>query len=153
MNILKKSPKKLRRKSPRKSPRRERKMWSRQETELLKNCVNTYGKKWAYIYKNYPIFKNNGRTQIDLKDKYRNLENTGVEYTIYSQDGCPYCLKAKKLLEGKNFKYKEIKVEYENKDKIFEKLEEKTDGYRYFPIIFYKKKFIGGFADLEKYLK
>ena len=140
MNILKKS------------PRRERKMWTDKETKLLKQCVNTYGKKWAYIYKNYPLFKNNGRTQIDLKDKCRNLENSKYEYTIYSQDKCPYCLKAKNLLESKKIKYKEIKVEYEDINDIFKKLSKRTNDYKYFPIIFHKKKFMGGFTELNKEL-
>lgn len=133
-----------------KSPRRDRKLWTREETNLLLNCVDLYGKKWAYIHKNYPLFKRNERTQIDLKDKYRNLENGRYKYTIYSLDNCSSCFKAKELLKKKNLSYKEIPVKYEDKDKILKKLEEKTNNYRYYPIIFHKKKFIGGFVDLEK---
>ena len=142
-------------KSPRKSksPRRDRKLWTSEETNLLIHCVNLYGKKWAYISNNYPLFKRNDRTQIDLKDKYRNLENSKIKYTIYSLDKCNACFKAKELLKNKNLLYKEIKVNYEDKDKIFKKLEKKTNNYRYCPIIFHKKKFIGGFVDLEKELK
>ena len=60
----------------------------------------------------------------------------------------PYFVK-----EDSSAKQQEIKVNYEDKDKIFKKLEKKTNNYRYFPIIFHKKKFIGGFVDLEKELK
>ena len=105
-----------------KSPRRDRQLWTREETNLLLNCVNLYGKKWAYIHKNYPLFQRNSRTQIDLKDKYRNLENGEYKYTIYSLDNCPSCFKAKELLKKKNLTYKEIPVKYEDKDKIFKKL-------------------------------
>lgn len=133
-----------------KSPRRDRNLWTHQETELLINLVNIHGKKWAYIHKNYPLFQRNGRTQIDLKDKYRNLQNKQFIYTIYSLDNCASCLKAKELLKKKNLTYKEIQVKYEDRDKIFKKLAEKTNNYKYFPIIFHKKKFIGGFVDLEK---
>jgi glutaredoxin 3 len=145
MSYLRKSPP---RKS--KSPRRDRQLWTREETNLLINCVNLYGKKWAYIHKNYPLFQSKDRTQIDLKDKYRNLENGQYKYTIYTLDSCPSCYKAKELLKKKNLTYKEIPVKYEDKDKIFKKLAEKTNNYKYFPIIFHKKKFVGGFVDLEK---
>ena len=135
-----------------KSIRRDRKMWSAEETKLLIKCVNLYGKKWAYIYKNYPLFKKNDRTQIDLKDKFRNIENSKIEYLLYTQDTCSYCSNAKNLLDKKNILYKEIKVKYEDSNNIFKKLEKKTSGYKYFPIIFKKNKFIGGFNDLNKLL-
>jgi glutaredoxin 3 len=139
-------------KSPKKSLRRDRRMWSSDETKLLVKCVNKYGKKWAYIYKNYPLFKNNDRTQIDLKDKFRNIENSKFEYLLYTQDACPYCLDAKKILDKKNISYKEINVKYENRNNIFKKLEKKTNGYKYFPIIFKKNKFVGGFKELKELL-
>ena len=92
-----------------KSPRRDRKLWTREETNLLLNCVDLYGKKWAYIHKNYPLFKRNERTQIDLKDKYRNLENGRYKYTIYSLDNCS----RKKIYHIKKFRLNmKIKIKF-----------------------------------------
>lgn len=62
--------------SKRSSParRRPRKLWTEKETEILKQSVDKYGVgKWAIIVRNEPIFTENGRTQVDLKDKWRNL--------------------------------------------------------------------------------
>jgi len=55
------------------SPRRKKNFWKKEETELLIKCVDKYDTHWARIIKNNPIFKENGRTQIDLKDKWRNI--------------------------------------------------------------------------------
>lgn len=56
-----------------KSPRRKKKFWRKDETELLIKCVDKYGKHWARIIKNNTIFIENGRTQVDLKDRWRNI--------------------------------------------------------------------------------
>ena len=56
-----------------KSTRRKKNYWTKKETELLKDAVSNYGKKWSIIQQKNPEFKENGRTQIDLKDKWRNL--------------------------------------------------------------------------------
>jgi len=47
--------------------------WSQEETEILLKAVLTYGTKWSKILKNNPILVENNRSQIDLKDKYRNI--------------------------------------------------------------------------------
>jgi prophage antirepressor-like protein len=47
--------------------------WSQEETEILLKAVLTYGTKWSKILKNNPILVENNRSQIDLKDKYRNV--------------------------------------------------------------------------------
>ena len=56
-----------------KSPRRKRNNWTNEEVNLLKDCVLKYGRKWSLLEKNFPLFKKNNRTQIDLKDKWRNI--------------------------------------------------------------------------------
>ena len=56
------------------SIKRRKNYWTKNETELLKEAVSKYGKKWSIIQKKYPEFKENNRSQIDLKDKWRNLE-------------------------------------------------------------------------------
>jgi len=242
---------------PQKSPRRKKKYWKKHETDMLIQGVEKYGKSWSTILKIYPDLKNNGRTQVDLKDKWRNIQrsksktlvrkNDGgfyrkskiktkprkslkrsrpkskrkslkrsrpkykrkslkrsrpkskrkslkrsrpkykrkslkrsrpkskrkslkksrpkskrkslkrsksktstVIYTIYTKEGCPYCKNTKDLLKLNKKKFKEIKVTDKNKEIIYKKIDTKTNNYRYFPIIFKKNKFIGGFSDLDK---
>ena len=80
-------------------------------------------------------------------------ENT---YTIYSKSGCPYCVKAKKLIEKEGIHIIDCD-EYLIEDKeaflIFIKncANEGTPEIKSFPIIFYKKQFIGGYAELVKF--
>jgi len=195
-----------------KSPRRKKKYWKKSETDLLKEAVNEYGKKWSTIQKIYPIFKENGRTQIDLKDKWRNLttrskgsrskgsrsrtkktlkinkyyydtdededddedddiplkeiirksrkskKNKKIDYgeyelpkyTIYTIKGCSFCTSAKNLLKRNKISFKEVIVTKDNKELIYKNIDKKTNNYRYFPIIFKKNIFIGGFKDLDK---
>lgn len=54
--------------------RRQKKKWSEEEVETLKSEVNKYGKgRWKIILqKNKDVF--HGRTEVDIKDKWRNLE-------------------------------------------------------------------------------
>lgn len=150
-------------KSP--SSRRKKNFWSQIETDLLISAVNKYGKSWSVIEKMVPIFKLNNRTQIDLKDKYRNLTTRNKasplykiqkkpekEYVIFTKIGCNYCKKAKDLLTDKNLKYQDIIVTDKNKDLIYKKLDNFTGTYRSFPMVFQNNKFIGGFSELEKYL-
>ena len=48
--------------------------WTAEETEHLIKLVGEYGKKWSKIYDTSPNFwMKNGRSQVDLKDKFRNL--------------------------------------------------------------------------------
>uniref|UniRef100_A0A7S4DWA8 Myb-like domain-containing protein n=1 Tax=Lotharella globosa TaxID=91324 RepID=A0A7S4DWA8_9EUKA len=53
---------------------RKRKRWSQQETTDLKDAVMKYGTVWAKIKR---VFEFPGRTQGDLKDKWRNMQKTG----------------------------------------------------------------------------
>lgn len=70
-----------------------------------------------------------------------------VEVTIYTWSFCPFCHKAKALLE-------EIGVEYDehvldDKKEELDELREKT-GQRTVPQIFIGNKFIGGSSELEE---
>lgn len=50
--------------------------WSEDETKLLVDLVDQYGKKWSRIHlQARDVWARNGRTQVDLKDKFRNLVN------------------------------------------------------------------------------
>jgi glutaredoxin len=74
-------------------------------------------------------------------------------WTIYSKFNCINCVKTKKLLN----EYEIIECDeylFENKDE-FIKFIKNLVGYEYktFPMVFYNKKFIGGFNEVKKYLE
>ena len=54
-------------------------------------------------------------------------------YTIYTQNLCNYCNLAKKLLEQKGYKYKEINITHDNDARAFLN----GNGYKTVPQIFY----------------
>ena len=56
-------------------------------------------------------------------------------YTIYTQNLCPYCTLAKRLLEEKGYEYKEINITHNNNAKLFLK----GNGYKTVPQIFYNE--------------
>jgi glutaredoxin 3 len=66
--------------------------------------------------------------------------------TIYTSQNCPYCVKAKKLLEKKGVEYEELRVDL-NPDLITEAIE-KSDGLRTVPQIFIGDHHVGGCDEL-----
>ena len=75
------------------------------------------------------------------------------EWTIISKQGCPYCKKAKDLLQQHNQTQKIIEITSKNRDEIYKQIDSLTDSYRYFPVIFDKNaNFIGGYTELKKNL-
>lgn len=64
---------------------------------------------------------------------------------IYSKDPCPYCVRAKNLLQRKDAKFTEIKI---TDDKIKVEMIEKSGGRMTVPQIFIDEKHIGGCDDL-----
>jgi glutaredoxin 3 len=64
---------------------------------------------------------------------------------VYTWANCPYCIRAKNLLNGKGLPFEEINLD--GKDKEVAELREKT-GQRTIPQIFIDDKFIGGFSEL-----
>lgn len=65
---------------------------------------------------------------------------------IYSTAICPYCVRAKMLLEKRNIKYIEHRIDQDNK--LFEKMLKLFGGRQSVPQIFLDEKHIGGFDDL-----
>ena len=54
--------------------KRQNKRWTEQEAKLLEELVEEHGKKWALIHKlGYDTWRTNNRSQVDIKDKFRNL--------------------------------------------------------------------------------
>lgn len=68
------------------------------------------------------------------------------EVVIYSTTVCPYCVRAKQLLERKGITYKEINLSNEAPEARIE-LMQRTN-HRTVPQIFIKDQFIGGFDQL-----
>ena len=71
-------------------------------------------------------------------------------WTIYTIDGCDYCVLVKNILKQSHKKSKIIKVTDSNEKRIYSKLDGKTNKYRYFPMIFYNNRFIGGYQEFMK---
>lgn len=64
---------------------------------------------------------------------------------IYSSAACSYCVRAKALLDQKNVKYEEIRVDLdpEKREEMIER-----SGRRTVPQIFIGDKHVGGFDDM-----
>ena len=65
---------------------------------------------------------------------------------IYSTAICPYCERAKMLLEKRNIKYTEFKIDEDVK--LFEEMLSLSNGRRSVPQIFIDDQHIGGYDDL-----
>ena len=65
---------------------------------------------------------------------------------IYSTAICPYCERAKMLLEKRNIKYTEFKIDEDVK--LFEEMLALSNGRRSVPQIFIDDQDIGGYDDL-----
>ena len=76
--------------------------------------------------------------------------NKGKWY-IVTKEGCKYCDKSKTLLKDKNIEAEIEIINDDNRMVIYEELDNITGKYRYFPMIFYNGKFIGGYTELEKH--
>lgn len=70
-------------------------------------------------------------------------------YTIYSKEGCVYCIRAKNLLTRKGITFEEKNV-YDCMDEVVDRLGEKP---KTVPQIFNEAgEHIGGFEELSEYL-
>lgn len=55
------------------SPKPKRRKWSPAMEQQLIDAVNKHGKRWAVILSD-PLFNFEDRTNVELKDKWRNIE-------------------------------------------------------------------------------
>ena len=69
-----------------------------------------------------------------------------AEVIVYSTTFCPYCVRAKQLLDRKGIDYKEVNLSDEAPEVRVE-LMQRTN-HRTVPQIFIKDQFIGGFDQL-----
>ena len=68
------------------------------------------------------------------------------EVKIYSTNHCPFCMRAKKLLQGKNIAFTDIDITGD--DNARRNLAEET-GKKTVPQIFINGSLVGGFDDLD----
>jgi glutaredoxin 3 len=66
--------------------------------------------------------------------------------TVYTKQNCPYCVRAKRLLEKKGVAFEEIDVESNDDLRVW--LREKT-GQMTVPQIFAGDRSLGGFSDID----
>jgi glutaredoxin 3 len=66
---------------------------------------------------------------------------------IYSATYCPYCVRAKDLLNNKGVSYNEFLVDVETKKR--DEMLSRSNGRKTVPQIFINDKHIGGFDDLK----
>lgn len=66
--------------------------------------------------------------------------------TLYTKENCPFCVRAKRLLDRKGVAYEEIRVE--GKDDLRLWLAEKT-GQKTVPQVFAGERSLGGFSDID----
>tara|TARA_B100000700_G_scaffold268720_1_gene309581 strand:+ start:488 stop:742 length:255 start_codon:yes stop_codon:yes gene_type:complete len=69
-----------------------------------------------------------------------------MKVTIYSTAMCPFCDRAKMLLQKRNIEYTELKVDQDVK--LFEEMLALSSGRRSVPQIFIDDRHIGGYDDL-----
>ena len=65
---------------------------------------------------------------------------------IYTKAYCPYCWRAKELLESKGVEYREIAVDYGGEAR--EQMIERANGRTTVPQVFIREQHIGGCDDL-----
>ena len=72
-----------------------------------------------------------------------------MKVVIYSTVMCPFCDRAKMLLQKRNIDYTEFKVDQDVK--LFEEMLELSNGRRSVPQIFIDDRHIGGYDDLVEF--
>jgi glutaredoxin len=68
---------------------------------------------------------------------------------VWSKDQCPFCVRAKALLDSKGIEYEERNV---SKDWTKEQLLEAVPTARTLPQVFLDEELIGGFNELRQHL-
>ena len=75
------------------------------------------------------------------------MEDNMAEVKVYTVDYCPYCKKAKALLDKKGVEYEEIDIT--NHPEMREKLVEMSGGRDTVPEVFIDGVCVGGSTDLD----
>lgn len=69
------------------------------------------------------------------------------EIRLYTWPHCPYCINAKKLLDSKGLRYKDVDIS--GNDNMKQVLTEKT-GQSTVPYVFVSEHFVGGYTELAE---
>jgi glutaredoxin 3 len=72
--------------------------------------------------------------------------STASDVVVYSTGWCPYCVRAKALLERKGVPFREIRVDEDPAER--QTMLERSRGQRTVPQIFVGDRHVGGFDDL-----
>lgn len=70
------------------------------------------------------------------------------QFTIYTKTTCPYCVQAKRLIDGKGDAYHELVL---GQDVDREDLLERAPGAKTVPQIFLGDELIGGYTELAEW--
>lgn len=74
-----------------------------------------------------------------------------MKYKIYGRDNCPFCVKAETLLKMIQSEYEYVDVWGEDKEALQKLFQEK--GWKTVPQIYHGDNYVGGFTELNQYLK
>jgi glutaredoxin 3 len=72
--------------------------------------------------------------------------STSSDVIVYSTGWCPYCVRAKALLERKGVPFREVRVDEDPAERAT--MLERSRGQRTVPQIFIGDRHVGGFDDL-----
>jgi len=78
--------------------------------------------------------------------KYEGSKEPRVSIEIYTKTFCPYCWRAKALLEAKGVDYREISVDFGGEVRL--QMIERSNGRTTVPQIFIREHHVGGCDDL-----
>ena len=70
-----------------------------------------------------------------------------MKAVVYSTAICPYCVRAKMLLDKRKIEYVEHRIDLDNK--MFQEMLELSNGRQSVPQIFIDKKHIGGYDEVR----
>lgn len=87
-----------------------------------------------------------GKSSSTYKRSERSITMANTKIEIYTWQTCPYCRRAKSLLDSKNVDYIEYKIDGDGEARA--KMTERTGGPRTVPQIFVNDQRIGGCDDL-----
>lgn len=90
---------------------------------------------------------------IKLQKSSRKVITKEPEVFLFTKAGCGYCQKAKNLLDKSGIRYEYHDIPDEDKEFLYAHIDGLTGGHRTFPIVFTHDKFIGGYQELEKYIR
>jgi glutaredoxin len=93
---------------------------------------------------------------MENNNNYTEITNPSKNgYTIYSKSRCPFCTKAKVLLENENriiIDCDDFLIDENTKQQFLQFIEHLIGKpYRTFPMIFNDGEFIGGFTETKSY--